>query len=90
MDISRSAKRLLLIIAISIIAILVSKSLLSKAVKNLNAEAQKKQAIADKQKLTTPEPSSDLTTPSLITPQARSGIAAESSPTAAESPNPAN
>jgi len=43
MDISRSLKRVVLIIALSVIVILVSKSLLSRAVKNLNIEAQKKQ-----------------------------------------------
>jgi len=42
MDISRSAKRLLIIVALSVIVILVSKSLLSKAVKNLNIAAEKK------------------------------------------------
>jgi len=36
-------KRLIIIIAVSLIAILLAKSLLSRAVKNLNFETQKKQ-----------------------------------------------
>jgi hypothetical protein len=42
MNISRNVKRLLLIIALSVIVILVSKSLLTKAVNNLSIEAEKK------------------------------------------------
>jgi len=43
MNISRNVKRLLLIIALSVIVILVSKSLLTRAVKNLSIAAEKKQ-----------------------------------------------
>lgn len=43
MDLSRSVKRLVVILALAIVAILVSKSLLSKAAKNLSIEAEKKQ-----------------------------------------------
>ena len=43
MDISRSTKRLVIIFILAIVVILVSKSLLSKAAKNLSIEAQKKQ-----------------------------------------------
>jgi hypothetical protein len=43
MDMSRSIKRLALIVLFAIIVILVSKSLLSKAAKNLSIEVEKKQ-----------------------------------------------
>jgi hypothetical protein len=43
MNISRNAKRLIVIIALSLIVILVSKSLLSRTVKNLTIAAEKKQ-----------------------------------------------
>lgn len=43
MDLSRSVKRLVVILALAIVVILVSKSLLSKAAKNLSIEAEKKQ-----------------------------------------------
>lgn len=43
MEISRSLKRLAIIVVLAIIVILVSKSLLSKAAKNLSIEAEKKQ-----------------------------------------------
>jgi hypothetical protein len=43
MDLSRSIKRLAIILVVAIIVILVSKSLLSKTVKNLAIEAEKKQ-----------------------------------------------
>lgn len=43
MEISRSLKRLAIIVVLAIIVILVSKSLLSKAAKNLSLEAEKKQ-----------------------------------------------
>lgn len=43
MDLSRSVKRLVVIIALAIVVILVSKSLLSKAARNLSIEAEKKQ-----------------------------------------------
>jgi hypothetical protein len=45
MNISRNVKRLLVIIALSLIVILVSKSLLSSAVKNLSIAAKKKQQV---------------------------------------------
>ena len=43
MEFSRSLKRLVMIVVLAIIVILVSKSLLSKAAKNLSLEAEKKQ-----------------------------------------------
>jgi hypothetical protein len=43
MNISRNVKRLLVIIALSMVIIVVSKSLLSRAVKNLSVEAERKQ-----------------------------------------------
>jgi len=45
MNVSRSVKRLMLIIVLSVIVILLSKSLLGKAVKNLSIAAEKKQHI---------------------------------------------
>jgi len=42
MDMSRSIKRLALILILAIFVILVSKSLLTRAVKNLSNEAEKK------------------------------------------------
>ncbi|HUX91644.1 MAG TPA: hypothetical protein VMV48_13250 [Gallionellaceae bacterium] len=43
MNLSRSAKRLALLVVLSIFVVLLSKSLLGKAVKNLSIEAEKKQ-----------------------------------------------
>lgn len=43
MDVSRSVKRVALILVLAIIVIFVSKALLSKAAKNLRLEAEKKQ-----------------------------------------------
>ena len=57
MDFPPYVKRLVVIIAISLIVIFVSKSLLRKAAKNLSAEAQKKQQAKTIQSVTTsPEP----------------------------------
>ena len=54
MDFPPNFKRLVIIIAVSVIIIFISKSLLSKAVKNLNIEVQKQQAQTGK-KPTLPE-----------------------------------
>ena len=57
MDIPPYVKRLIVIIAISLIVIFVSKSLLRKAAKNLSAEAQKKQQAKTMQPvIVAPEP----------------------------------
>ena len=47
MDVTRRVKRLAMIVLLAITVILVSKSLLSKAVKNLNTQAEKKQQAND-------------------------------------------
>ena len=67
MNLSRQAKRLVVIIAVSIIIILLSKFLLSKAAKNLGLAAEKKlQAKAAKLAPVSPAsaPAIDLTTAS--------------------------
>lgn len=43
MELTRSMKRVAVIVLLAIVVILVSKSLLLKSVKNLNAEAEKQQ-----------------------------------------------
>jgi hypothetical protein len=87
MNISRNLKRLLLIIALSVIVILVSKSLLSKAVKNLTIEAEKKQlAKAGKLPARLPESAAEISS-SLDMPTVAAGsisAISASSPVAAE------
>lgn len=45
MDLARSIKRLSVIVLLAIVVILVSKYLLTRTVKNLNAEAEKQQQL---------------------------------------------
>jgi len=62
MNISRNVKRILVIIALSLIVILVSKSLLSRAVKNLSIAAEKKQqAKVTRQPPTLAESAAEIT-----------------------------
>lgn len=61
MNISRNVKRLLVIIALSLIVILVSKSLLSRAVKNISIAAEKKlQAKAARQPASLAESAAEM------------------------------
>lgn len=65
MNISRNVKRLLVIIALSMVIILVSKSLLTRAVKNLSVEAEKKQ-LENVSKLQTTLPQSAPSASSML------------------------
>ena len=79
MNISRSAKRLLMIVVLAIVVILVSKSLLSKAAKTLSVEAGKKQQTkAVKSTIPLPE-SAPIISDSFVMPAESSPVAIEGS-----------
>lgn len=62
MNLSRSAKRLALLVVLAIFVVLLSKSLLGKAVKNLNLEAEKiQQARAAKNSAALPVSAAKVT-----------------------------
>lgn len=85
MNFSRSVKRLVIIIALSVVVILVSKSLLSKALKNLNIASQKKQqAQTSKLPATLPESAPALEVSSSPVASGSIETLVESSPVAAE------
>jgi hypothetical protein len=77
MDMSRSVKRLIVIVVLAIGVILLSKSLLSKAVKNLSVAAEKKQqAKSDQSAKRLPESAAAIVLPgsSAVADTAGSGI----------------
>jgi hypothetical protein len=87
MIVSRSVRRLLLIIALCMIVILLSKSLLGKAVKNLSIAAEKKQHASSKRiSLAVPAPavSAAVEMPSSAAAADSSGIQTEASAVAAD------
>lgn len=66
MNVSRSVKRLMLIIVLSVIVILLSKSLLGKAVKNLSIAAEKKQHATGSRLVTLPVSAPALAVPTAL------------------------
>jgi hypothetical protein len=87
MDFSRHLKRLAIILVLAIIVIFVSKSLLSKAAKNLSREAERKQqAKALKPTAVPVESTPDAVVPLASAPEASLETAPQSSPVAADSP----
>jgi len=84
MDLARSTKRLAVIVLLALVVILVSKSLLTRTVKNLNAEAGKQQQIKTSQ---TPVavPAEAAVAVSAAEEAGTLAVAAESDPAVAES-----
>ena len=84
MDIERSLKRLAVIVLLALIVILVSKSLLTKTAKNLNAEAGKQQQIkASQTPVIVPESAVAEVAEDVVENADAPAVTAESSPTAA-------
>jgi hypothetical protein len=87
MDFSRTLKRLAIILVLAIIVIFVSKSLLSKAAKNLSLEAEKKQqAKVPKPEVISAESAPDAVIPITSAPETIFDTAPQSSPVAADGP----
>lgn len=81
MELTRSMKRVGMIVLLAIVVILISKSLLLKSVKNLNAEAEKKQqAKAVKESVTLPVSAVEVNSASTDT----APVEPESAPAATE------
>jgi hypothetical protein len=84
MNLSRSAKRLVLLVVLAIFVVLLSKSLLGKAVKNLSIEAEKKQhARAAKNSAALPVSAADVTSAGTDASSGASATEPESAPVAA-------
>lgn len=87
MDFSRYLKRLAIILVLAIIVIFVSKSLLSKAAKNLSLEAEKKQQMkANKPEAVPAESALDAVIPIASAPETSLETAPQSSPVTTDSP----
>lgn len=85
MDMSRSIKRLAVIVLLAIVVILVSKSLLTRTVKNLNAEAEKQQQIkASQTPAAVPESAETAVAEGAVEDAGTLAVAAESAPAVAE------
>ena len=85
MDFARSIKRLAVIVLLAIVVILVSKSLLTRTVKNLNAEAGKQQQIkASQTPAAAPESAVAAVAKGAEEDTGTQAEAAESAPAAAE------
>lgn len=86
MDFARSIKRLAVIVLLAIVVILVSKSLLTRTVKNLNAEAGKQQQIkASPTPAAVPESAVTAVADGAEVDAGTLAVAAESAPAVAES-----
>jgi len=84
MNLSRSAKRLVLLLALAIFVVLLSKFLLGKAVKNLSIEAEKKQqARGAKNSAALPVSAVEVTSAGADASSGASATAPESAPVAA-------
>lgn len=78
-------KRLVIILVVSIIIILLAKSLLSKAVKNLGVEVQNKQKANITKQLSSPPASSPYEAPGLSASADSKDSVAQSAPVFTES-----